>query len=69
MPVKDVRIHMRIYQKIQQKDHLNNRICNLLTCHEVRTPKQACKMFWLSAETLYSKYEVSEITDCHFQKS
>lgn len=41
-------------KKIQQKDHLNNRICNLLRCHEVRTPKQACKVFWLPAETLYS---------------
>lgn len=56
MPLKDVRIHTRSYPKIQQKGHLNNRIYNLLRCHEVRTSKQAHKMFWRSTEILYSNY-------------
>lgn len=56
MPLKDVRIHSRGYQKIQPKDHLNKRIYNLLRCQDVRTAKQASRMFWQSTKTLPSSY-------------
>lgn len=36
---KDASIHSKCYQKTQQKDHLNNRMYNLLRWKEMRTAK------------------------------